>query len=155
MTPAINFIKKAKIPYKLHEYIHDASSTSYGLEAASKMNVNEQRIFKTIVVSLSNSKLAVGIIPVASMLSMKLLAKYFKVKKASLAKAIDVERSTGYILGGVSPLGQKRKLSTILDSSALEFSTIYVSAGQRGLELELNPHDLVKLSSGSFEFITL
>ncbi|MFT5661787.1 MAG: Cys-tRNA(Pro)/Cys-tRNA(Cys) deacylase [Sulfurimonas sp.] len=155
MTPAINSLIKAKIPYKLHEYTHDNSNTSYGLEAASKMNVDEKRVFKTIVVSLSNSKLAVGIIPVTSMLSMKLIAKSLNVKKASMADALDVERSTGYILGGVSPLGQKRKLQTIVDSSAQEFSTIYVSAGQRGLELEISPHDLCKLTDGVFDTITL
>lgn len=154
MTPAINFIEKAKIPYTLHEYTHDSSNTSYGLEAASKMNVDEKRVYKTIVVSLSNSKLAVGIIPVRSMLSMKLIAKSLKVKKATMADALDVERSTGYILGGVSPLGQKRRLQTILDSSAQEFSTIFVSAGQRGLELEINPHDLIKLSNGILHSIT-
>lgn len=154
MTPAINFIKKTKTPYKLHEYTHENSNTSYGLEAANKMGVEEKRVFKTIVVSLNNSKLAVGIIPVNSMLSMKLVAKSLKVKKVTMAEAQDVERSTGYILGGVSPLGQKRKLPTIIDSSAQEFSTIFVSAGQRGLELEINPQDLLKLCNGIFDSIT-
>ena len=154
MTPAINFIKKAKIPYTLHEYSHDSANTSYGLEAANKLNVEEARVFKTIVISLSSSELAVAILPVNAMLSMKHVAKYLNVKKAKMAEASDVERSTGYILGGVSPLGQKKKLKTIIDNSAEVFSTIYVSAGQRGLELEISPHDLCKLTNGTFETIT-
>jgi len=150
MTPGINVAKKAKITYKVHDYAHDSSSESYGLEAAEKLGVPEDRVFKTLVVCLDSKELAVGVIPVSSMLSMKLIAKIAGVKKATMAAQTDVERSTGYVLGGVSPLGQKKRLKTIIDSSAKSNSTVYVSAGRRGLEIELSPDDLVKLTNGVF-----
>ncbi len=148
MTPGIIAAKKNKISHWIHEYSHDESSESYGLEAADKMGVPKERIFKTLVVSLDNKELIVGVIPVSSMLSMKLMAKAAGAKKAAMAEKSEVERSTGYILGGVSPLGQKKQLRTIIDSSAMSHSTIYVSAGRRGLEIELSPDDLSKLTSG-------
>lgn len=148
MTPGINLVKKAKITHKVHEYSHDESSESYGLEAAEKMGVAEDRVFKTLVVALDNNDLVVGILPVSSLLSMKLIAKALGAKKAVMADNSDVERSTGYVLGGVSPLGQKKRLKTVIDSSAKNHSTIYVSAGRRGLEIELAPDDLIKLTSG-------
>lgn len=148
MTPGINLVKKAKITHKIHEYSHDESSESYGLEAAEKMGVAEDRVFKTLVVALDNNDLVVGILPVSSLLSMKLIAKALGAKKAVMADKADVERSTGYVLGGVSPLGQKKRLKTVIDSSAKNYSTIYVSAGRRGLEIELAPDDLIKLTSG-------
>jgi Cys-tRNA(Pro)/Cys-tRNA(Cys) deacylase len=154
MTPAINVIKKSKAIYKLHEYKHNAGNNSYGLEAASKLNVPEAQIFKTLIVSLNNNELAVGIIPVSSMLSMKLFAKVIGAKKAEIATQIEAERSTGYILGGVSPLGQKKKLKTIIDFSAKDISTMYVSAGKRGLEIELFPSDLKKLTNAIFADIS-
>lgn len=149
MTPAINTAKKHKITHKVHEYSHDESSQSYGQEAADKMGVTEERIFKTLVVSLDNKQLAVGIIPVSSLLSMKLIAKALGVKKAVMANKSDVQRTTGYVLGGVSPLGQKKRLETVVDSSAKNHSSIYVSAGRRGLEIELNPDDLIKLTNAT------
>ena len=148
MTPGINVAKKAKITHKVHEYAHDSSSESYGLEAAEKLGVPEGRVFKTLVVSFDNKELAVGVIPVSSMLSMKLIAKAAGAKKAKMAEPSEVERSTGYVLGGVSPLGQKKRLKTIIDSSAKHHSTIYISAGRRGLEIELSPEDLIKLVNG-------
>ncbi len=150
MTPGINTAKKAKIPFKIHEYAHDSSAESYGLEAAEKMGVQAERVFKTLVVSLDGKELAVGVLPVSFMLSMKLIAKAAGAKKAVMADAADVERSTGYVLGGVSPLGQKRRLKTIIDFSAEQFETVYVSAGRRGLEIELGPDDLAKLTNGRF-----
>lgn len=149
MTPAINIAKKHKISYSIHEYSHDESNESYGLEAAEKMGVAEARVFKTLVVALDNKELAVGVIPVSSMLSMKLMAKAVGAKKATMADKFDVERSTAYVLGGVSPLGQKKRLKTIVDESAKNFPTIYVSAGRRGLEIELSPDDLIMLASGT------
>lgn len=149
MTPAINAARKAKITHRVHEYLHDPSAESYGLEAAEKLGVPEARVFKTLVVSLDNRELAVGVIPVSSMLSMKLMAKAAGAKKAAMAARPDVERSTGYVLGGVSPLGQKKRLKTIIDASASHHPTIYVSAGRRGLDIELNPNDLVKLVNGT------
>lgn len=150
MTPGINTVIKNKITHRVHEYSHDASSESYGLEAAEKMGVPEERVFKTLIVSLDNKELIVGVIPVSSMLSMKLIAKAAGGKKASMAEKSDVERSTGYVLGGVSPLGQKKRLKTFIDSSARNYSTVYVSAGRRGLEIELSPDDLAKIISGAF-----
>jgi Cys-tRNA(Pro)/Cys-tRNA(Cys) deacylase len=147
MTPGINSAEQAGIPHKVHEYSHDSSAESYGEEAAQKMAVPEQQVFKTLVVRLDNNELAVAVVPVSSMLSMKLFAKAAGAKKASMADKTDVERSTGYVLGGVSPLGQKKKLKTIIDSSAGNHSTVYVSAGRRGLEIELAPDDLQKLSN--------
>ena len=149
MTPGINAVKKSKISYRIHEYSHDDSSESYGLEAAEKMGVAEEKVFKTLVVSLDNKELVVAVVPVSSRLSMKLIAKACGGKKAAMAIKSDVERSTGYVLGGVSPLGQKRRLETIIDSSAKNHATIYVSAGRRGLEIELSPEDLTKLTGGT------
>jgi len=148
MTPGINVVKASGINHRVHEYVHEASSESYGLEAAEKMGVPSAQVFKTLVVSLDNKTLAVGIIPVAAMLNMKLMAKAAGAKKAALASPVDVERSTGYVLGGVSPLGQKKRLTSIIDESARAFATIYVSAGRRGLEIELNPLDLNALLGG-------
>ncbi len=145
MTPAIDKAKKAKIDYNVHEYTHDPASKSYGLEAAEKMGVSENRVFKTLVVRLDNNKLAVGIIPVSAMLNMKRMAKAAGAKKAAMATPADVERSTGYVLGGVSPLGQKKRLKTIVDLSVRNAPTVYVSAGRRGLEIELKPEDLIRL----------
>lgn len=150
MTPGINLAKRHKITHKVHEYAHDSSSESYGLEAAEKLNVPTDKVFKTLVVSLDKERLAVGVIPVSSMLSMKLIAKAAGAKKATMAAQSDVERSTGYVLGGVSPLGQKKQLQTIIDASSKNHSTIYVSAGRRGLEIELSPEDLGKLVNGVF-----
>ncbi|WP_020414907.1 Cys-tRNA(Pro) deacylase [Microbulbifer variabilis] len=153
MTPAINAAKKAKITFKVYEYTHNSSSESYGLEAAEKLGVAEAKIFKTLVVILDNKELAVGIVPVSSMLNMKRIAKAAGAKKATMAAKSDVERSTGYVLGGVSPLGQKKRLKTIIDSSAKNYATVYVSAGRRGLEIELAPNDLVSLVNGVFSKI--
>ena len=150
MTPGINVARQNKIVHRVHEYTHDASSESYGLEAADKLGVPGAQVFKTLVVALDSKELAVGVIPVSSMLSMKLIAKAAGAKKAAMADPADVERSTGCVLGGVSPLGQKKRLKTIIDSSAEKFATIYVSAGRRGLEIELSPMDLKKLTNGVF-----
>lgn len=148
MTPGINVVKKHKIAHKVHEYAHDSPHECYGAEAAEKLGVPEARVFKTLVVSLDSKVLAVAVIPVSSMLSMKLMAKVTGAKKAGMAIQADVERSTGYVLGGVSPLGKKKRLKTVIDASVSDYSTIYVSAGRRGLEIELNPDDLMHLVDG-------
>ena len=153
MTPAIDVAKKNKIAHKVHQYLHDSASESYGLEAAEKMGVPEGQVFKTLVVRLNTRELVVGVVPVSSMLSMKLIARAAGAKKAEMAPQSEVERSTGYVLGGVSPLGQKKRLKTIIDSSAINHSTIYVSAGRRGLEIELSPNELKRLVNGIFEDI--
>jgi Cys-tRNA(Pro)/Cys-tRNA(Cys) deacylase len=154
MTPAINAAKKSQIPYTIHKYKHDSSCEAYGAEAAEKLGVPEERVFKTLIVELDNNEHAVGIIPVSSMLNMKRMAKSSGSKKASMANAADVTRFTGYVLGGVSPLGQKKPLKTIIDSSAENHETIFVSAGRRGIEIELSPKDLRALTNGAFSEIS-
>lgn len=150
MTPGINAAKKAGIQYRIHEYSHDPAAASYGLEAAEKMGVAAERVFKTLVVLLDNRELAVGVVPVRALLNMKRLAKAAGAKKADMAPAADVQRSSGYVLGGVSPLGQKKALRTFIDTSAQGFDTIFVSAGRRGLEIELTAADLARLTRASF-----
>lgn len=150
MTPAINAAKKKKISYKIHQYTHDPSNDSYGKEAAVKLGIAEERVYKTLVVQLDTGNLAVAVIPVSSMLSMKLIAKAAGSKKSAMADKDQVERTTGYVLGGVSPLGQKKRLLTVIDSSANDFPTIFVSAGRRGLEIELKPSDLAALTTATF-----
>ena len=150
MTPCIKLLKKRKIAYTLHEYTHNKTTPSYGKEAIDKLSVDADRVFKTLVVSVDES-LVVAVVPVISMLNMKLLAKARGAKKASMADTLSVEKTTGYVLGGVSPLGQKKRLPTFIDNSASDFETIYMSAGKRGLEVELSPHDLSALTDGVFE----
>ncbi|MFA5529253.1 MAG: Cys-tRNA(Pro) deacylase [Thiohalomonadaceae bacterium] len=150
MTPAIDAAKNAGVAHTVHAYEHDPSCAAYGTEAAEKMGVAATRVFKTLVVQLDGKVFAVGIIPVAAQLSMKLMAKAAGAKKATMADKQDVERITGYVLGGVSPLGQKRRLKSFIDASARPFPTVYVSAGRRGLEIELAPDDLAHLTGAAF-----
>lgn len=154
MTPAINTVKKHRIPYVVHQYNHDPTHKSFGIEAAEKLGLPPELIFKTLVIMIDNSQLVVAIIPVEAQLSMKLLAKAAGAKKATMADKNDVQKSTGYILGGVSPIGQKRKLPTFLHNTAQELERIYISAGKRGLEIELSPHDLVKVTGGTFAYLS-
>jgi len=147
MTPGINLARKQKIAHTVHEYTHDPDSESYGQEAADKLGVPASRVFKTLVVSLDNKTLAVAVLPVSGMLSMKQIARAAGAKKATMAAPADVERATGYVLGGVSPLGQKKRLKTIIDVSAADYDTVYISAGRRGLEIELSPDDLKSLTN--------
>jgi Cys-tRNA(Pro)/Cys-tRNA(Cys) deacylase len=154
MTPAVNFAKKAKIKFNLHRYNHDESAASFGEEAATKLNVNKERVFKTLVVSLDDKELAVAIAPVSKQLDLKACAAQFDAKKCRMADQKDVERSTGYVVGGVSPLGQKKMLRTVIDKSALALETIYVSAGKRGLQIELSPKDLCEAVNGAFASIS-
>ncbi len=150
MTPAVNAARKARINCQLHEYVHDPVSVSYGLEAVEKLGLPADRVFKTLVAKVDEAEMVVAILPVSCMLSMKSLAKASGAKKAAMAAPADVERVTGYVLGGVSPLGQKKRLRTVIDASAQTFSTIYVSAGRRGLQMELNPQDLQLLTKAVF-----
>lgn len=150
MTPAVRTAKKQKVVFTLHEYTHDPSCESYGIEAAEKLGVEEKRVFKTLVADIGNGDLAVAVLPVNQMLNMKQFAKALNVKKASMAEPRTVERVTGYVLGGVSPLGQKKRLKTVIHETAETFETIFVSAGKRGLDIELSPLDLKTLTSGKF-----
>jgi len=149
MTPAINAAKKAKIKYTVHEYDHDPAAPSFGEEAAEKLGVPPERVFKTLVVD-AGAGLAVAVVPVLLKLDLKAMAKALKAKKAAMAEVKVVERTTGYVVGGVSPLGQKKRLPTILDDSAQGFETLFVSGGKRGLDIELSPADLAALTRASF-----
>ncbi|PMG29568.1 aminoacyl-tRNA deacylase [Shewanella sp. 10N.286.52.C2] len=150
MTPAINTLKKHKTPHTIHEYEHDSNAQSYGDEAVEKLGVSASQVFKTLVVTIDSKELAVAVVPMTSMLSLKLLAKALGGKKAVMADKGLAEKTTGYVFGGVSPLGQKRCLKTVINSSAKELNTMYVSAGRRGLEISLAPADLQTLTQATF-----
>src|SRR2546423_9324845 len=140
-TPAIAAVERAGIVFRTHAYEHDPKADSYGLEAAEKLGLDAASVFKTLVVDV-DGKLGVAIVPVATQLDLKALGG----KRAALADRAAAERATGYVLGGISPLGQRKRLRTTLDASALEHETIHVSGGRRGLEIELAPADLVRLT---------
>ncbi len=150
MTPAIKSAKRAKITFEIHEYKHDPQSDSYGEEAAEKLGIDKNRLFKTLLVTDDKAGLHVAILPVSQQLNLKMYAKTAKVKKVAMADKKVVERTTGYVVGGVSPLGQKKRLPTIVSDSAADFETIFVSAGKRGLEIELSPDNLVELTNGNY-----
>ena len=139
-TPAIVAAERAGIRFAVHEYEHDPRSSSFGLEAVEKLGLDAARVFKTLVADVDGT-LTVAVVPVEAQLDLGALGK-----RARLADVKTAERATGYVHGGISPLGQRRRLPTVVDVSALAFETIHVSAGRRGLELELAPHDLVALT---------
>jgi Cys-tRNA(Pro)/Cys-tRNA(Cys) deacylase len=154
MTPAIRSLQQAKLQFKVHEYHHDPAAESYGLEAAEKLGVDSAQVFKTLVVMLDNKDYAVAVLPVSAMLSMKHIAKAAGAKKAAMADKLQVERMTGYVLGGVSPLGQKKRLTTFVDASAQDQNTIFFSGGRRGLEIEMSPNDFIQQTQGEFALLT-
>ncbi len=151
MTPAINTAKKAKISFQVHEYAHNPATPSYGQEAADALGQPPQRVFKTMLVALNGDgrRLAVAIVPVSGSLDLKALAAALGAKKVTMADATDAERVTGYVVGGISPLGQKKRLPTVLDVQALEYPSIYMSAGRRGLEIEMAAADLITLTAAT------
>ncbi|CAH0540857.1 Cys-tRNA(Pro) deacylase [Vibrio marisflavi] len=152
MTPAINLAKKKKIPHKIHQYDHDPRAESYGLEAAELLGLNTDTVFKTLLFCTDGKEkeLAVAIIPVNSKLNLKLAAKAAGKKKADMANPDIAQKVTGYVVGGISPLGQKKLLPTFIHESATEYSTIHVSAGKRGLEIELSADNLAILTRAKF-----
>jgi Cys-tRNA(Pro)/Cys-tRNA(Cys) deacylase len=150
MTPAVELLRAAGIEHALHEYAHDPAAESYGLEAAEKIGIDPERVFKTLVVALDSRQLAVGVVPVSGQLSLKRMAQACGARKCALARPAEVQRATGYVLGGVSPLGQKKRLPTVIDASARRHATVLVSGGRRGLDIELAPTDLGKLLDGVF-----
>lgn len=160
MTPAVKIAKQYRLDYQLHEYTHDSSVASFGLEAAEKLGVITAQVFKTLVIATDAGTLAVALVPVDTTLNFKKMAKALSLnkvlpcKKVQMADPKKVARSTGYVLGGVSPLGQKKRLVTIIDISAKDKPSIYVSAGRRGLEIELLPLQLAETLSARFEDIT-
>ncbi|MEV4975844.1 Cys-tRNA(Pro) deacylase [Streptomyces scopuliridis] len=145
-TPATVALTAAGTPYTLHAYEHDPASPSYGEEAAEALGVSPDRVFKTLVADV-DGELTVAVVPVAGSLDLKALAAAVGGKRASMADPATAERTTGYVRGGISPLGQRKRLRTVVDASAEAHATVCVSAGRRGLEVELSPADLAALTS--------
>lgn len=144
-TPATKAATKAGIGFIVHEYRHDPKAESYGSEAADRLGLDPAQVFKTLIADV-DSRLVVAVVPVNCQLDLKALAAAAGAKKAALADERAAERATGYVLGGISPLGQRKDLPTYIDESARTLDTLFVSAGRRGLEIELAPADLVKLT---------
>jgi Cys-tRNA(Pro)/Cys-tRNA(Cys) deacylase len=140
-TPATTAARRAGVEHAVHEYEHDPNAASYGMEAAEALGLDPARVFKTLVADLDGT-LTVCVVPVTGELDLRSLGK-----RARMADAAKAERTTGYVAGGISPLGQRRALPTLVDESALTHATVYVSAGRRGLEIELSPQDLVALTN--------
>lgn len=147
-TPATLAASRAGVAFTTHSYEHDPSAASYGAEAAEALGIAPERVFKTLVAEV-DSAMTVAIVPVSASLDLKALAAASGGKRAVMADPAAVERSTGYVLGGVSPLGQRRRLPTVLDASASGHGTVCVSAGRRGLEIELAPGDLAALTGAA------
>lgn len=148
-TPAIKTLTDAGIDYRVHSYEHDPrTDLSFGMEAAVALGVDPAAVFKTLMVS-ADGRLAVGIVPVDQHLDLKAIAHALGAKRAEMADPAAAQRATGYVLGGISPLGQRQSHPTVLDSSALEQPTILVSGGRRGLDIELAPQDLLGLTGGA------
>ena len=152
-TPATVALDRAGMRFTLHSYDHDPRAESFGLEAAEALGVDTGRVFKTLLATLDGTPV-VGIVPVSGQLDLKALARALGGSKAAMAEPADAERLTGYVTGGISPVGQKRRLRTVLDASALEHDTVYVSAGRRGLEVELDPADLATITEAVVGQIT-
>jgi Cys-tRNA(Pro)/Cys-tRNA(Cys) deacylase len=152
-TPATMLLRKAGVPFTLHPYTHDPRAEAFGEEAAAALGVVPERIFKTLIASVDGA-LACAVVPVAGRLDLKAFASAVGGKRAELADSSAAARATGYVVGGISPLGQKSRLPQVVDASAGAFPTIFVSAGKRGLQVELAPDDLLRLSGASSAAIT-
>ncbi|RZS66062.1 Cys-tRNA(Pro)/Cys-tRNA(Cys) deacylase [Agromyces ramosus] len=148
-TPATVALTRAGIAFRALSYEHDPRAAAYGLEAAEKLGLDPDRVFKTLLASVDGA-LAVGIVPVAMQLDLKALAQALGGKRAEMADPALAERKTGYVVGGISPIGQKALLPTVLDESAILAETIYISGGRRGLDLELAPDDLIAVTGGRY-----
>lgn len=145
MTPAVKQLETAGVAFRLAEYEHDPRTPAYGEEAARALGLSPHEVFKTLLAKLDDGRLAVAIVPVSHRLDLKALARAAGARRAAMAEAEEAQRATGYVLGGISPLGQKRRLPTLLDESAQGLPTIHVSGGRRGLEICLAPADLMRL----------
>jgi Cys-tRNA(Pro)/Cys-tRNA(Cys) deacylase len=145
-TPATALLTRQKVTHVLHPYPHDARADSYGEEAANALGVEPGRLFKTLIASI-DGRLVCAVVPVSGRLDLKALAAAAGGKRGVLADAAAAQRATGYVLGGISPLGQKTRLPVVVDASALAFSSVFVSAGKRGLQVELAPGDLMRLTA--------
>ncbi len=147
-TPATVALTRAGVGFTSHPYDHDPAAESFGLEAARALGVDPGRVFKTLFVS-ADGRLAVGVVPVSGQLDLKAVAAALGAKKAVMAEPAVAERASGYVVGGISPVGQKRPHPTVVDESALAFETVFVSGGRRGLDLELAPADLLRVTSAT------
>lgn len=148
-TPATALLRQQKVAHSVHEYAHDPRAASYGAEAAVALGVEPGRCFKTLVADVDGT-LTVAVVPVSGSLDLKALAGAVGGKRAAMADPAAAERSSGYVVGGISPLGQRKRLPTVIDESARGWPTVYVSAGRRGLEVELDPADLARLTGAVF-----
>lgn len=147
-TPATVALTRAGIAFTLRAYDHDPAAESFGLEAAAALGVEPERVLKTLLASVEG-RLVVGIVPVSGQLDLKALASAVGGKRAEMADPQVAERTTGYVVGGISPVGQRKQLPTVLDESALGYDAVLVSGGKRGLDLELSPHDLVRVTGAT------
>ena len=145
-TPATVALDRAGIAFTVHAYDHDTAAESYGHEAATALDLDPQRVYKTLFAAVDQT-LVVGIVPVSGQLDLKALAAAVGGKKAAMADPADAERASGYVVGGISPIGQRRPHRTVLDTSALDHPTVFVSGGKRGLDLEIAPGDLARITS--------
>jgi Cys-tRNA(Pro)/Cys-tRNA(Cys) deacylase len=152
MTPAITALKRAKLPFDILEYQHDPDAPSYGEEAAEALGLEPAQVFKTLLVALTGHKssLAVAVVPVTHQLNLKAIARAVGAKKAAMADTAVAEKTTGYIVGGISPIGQKKALPTVIDASAETMDKLHVSAGRRGLEVALTPANLASITRARF-----
>jgi Cys-tRNA(Pro)/Cys-tRNA(Cys) deacylase len=148
MTPAIRAVEAAGVSYTLHPYEHDANADSFGLEAAEKLGVAPERVFKTLIAQIDGKRLVMAVLPVTDRLDLKRLAAAAGGKKADMADPAAAERATGYVVGGISPIGGRKSLPTFIDARVREGETVFFSAGQRGLQMAMAPADFVRLTGG-------
>ncbi len=161
VTPAVDLLRRIGTVHRVLTYDHDPMAASYGLEAANALNLDPATVFKTLLAELSmgtasaGTEMVVAVVPVTGQLNLKSLAKAAGAKKATMADPTSAERRTGYVVGGISPLGQRQRLPTFIDESALAYDNIQVSGGRRGLEIELAPADLADVTGASFHSLAL